>query len=131
MFDSGVDEVELALVGTLDSDLGRRRQARHAFQQPRQRPSREHDVNESARRIEAIVVAVVLIAEKHVAAHLTGDARSRFTHLLLNQRVPRLPHDRLPTSLTNGVLQHLRALHIENDLLLRLSGQRVESVDQQ
>src|SRR5262249_54268679 len=68
---------------------------------------------------QRIIVAVEAFGEEHVARHLTGNRSMHLLHLLFDQRVPGLPHDRHATRGADGHRERLRRLHVEDDRLAR------------
>jgi hypothetical protein len=84
-----------------------------------------------ARRQDAVVHAVPVLAEEQVPRHLAAQQDLVFPHLALEMRVPRLPHDGLPAVCADVVHEHLGALHVEHHLGARMTAQEVAGQERQ
>src|SRR5690242_5673371 len=118
MLDGLVDQPELPLLGNLDANLGCRDEIWHVREELPHCLSRIGENAQQPRRaVERVVVAVKALAEEHVSRHLASDGRVRLFHLVLDERVTRLPHDRFAAGTLDGIRERLRALHVEDDWL--------------
>ena len=122
VLDRPVDDTELALFRYLDANLRRGHEIRDIAEQLAHRLSRiGEDAQQARGAVQRVVVAVETLAKEHVARHLTGDRRMRLLHLVLDEGMSGLPHDRLATGAFNGIGERLRRLHVEDDRLARAS----------
>src|SRR5581483_10504313 len=102
--------------GELDVQLRRVhgvRQAREDFR--RGALIARQQLEQPRRRVESVVEPVPALLEEDVPAHLARHERAGFFQLRLDQRVSRLPHDRLAAGRANRLLELARALHVVND----------------
>src|SRR2546428_773903 len=74
---------------------------------------------------DAVVHAVVVLGEEHVATDLAAEEDPLLAHLALEVRVPRLPHHGHATVRPDVVDQRLRGLHVEDVLGARVALQEV------
>src|SRR2546423_12413908 len=118
MRDCLVDEAELALFGNCDANFWRRHEVWHIGQQlPNGFARVGEDTQQTRGAIQGVVVAVEAFTEEHMTRHFASDRGVRFLHLVLDEGVPRLPHNRFAASALNRVGECLGALDVEYDRL--------------
>ena len=83
------------------------------------------DLDDLARGQDAVVDAVVVLGEEHVAAHLAAEQDVIVAHLALQVRVAGLPHDGHAAVLPDVVDERLRGLHVEDDLGAGMPGEQI------
>src|SRR5438093_320098 len=121
-----VDHPELLTVGARRLELRRGPQVGDRLEEPGEwlgRP-RGH-LDDLARGEDAVIDAVVVLGEEHVAADLASEQDVVVAHLPLEMRVARLPHDGHAAMLADVVDQRLRGLHVEHDLGARMAREQV------
>src|SRR6266699_3563163 len=112
------DNAELLVVGTVNPDFRGRNEAGNVSQQiPHAFPRIGHDAKQPRRSVERVVESIKSLGEEHVPGHLARNRRSGLVHLLLDERVSRLPHDGDSACVLDGFRQCLGCLHVENDYL--------------
>src|SRR5688500_1312985 len=126
-----LDDSELDVVGTVDTNLRCRYETWNIGHHLAHCLSGVgNDPQHPRGSVHRIVEAIPSLGEEHVPRHLTSDRRMRLVHLFLNERVPRLPHERLATGFLDLLGKRLRALHIEDyRLTFPCSREHVTSVD--
>src|SRR5258708_5937582 len=111
-----LDESELQLFRNLDPDLGGRDVVGHVGERLLDRLLAGcENAQQPSGAIERVVVPIETLADKHVARHLALDGGVRLFHLILDERMSRLPHDGLAARFLDRLGQRLRALHVEYD----------------
>src|SRR5277367_3473348 len=110
------DHFEFAIVGAIDANLGRE-VTRRQIGQDRAEPTSllAEDFQKAERGVNAVIEAEVAVGEKHVPAHLACKRRMLLLQLALDQRVPRLPHDRAAAVARYVVVHPLRAFHLADE----------------
>src|SRR5690606_33344760 len=111
------DHAELALLGDLDVDLrggdvageGAEHLFGGAFVEA-------EDFQQAGGAVDAVIEAEPALLEEDVAAHLAGQQCAGFLHLLLDQRVPGLPHHRPAAVAADQRGQAAGALDVEDDV---------------
>ena len=125
-----VDHRELALVRAVEADLRRVDQRRHAVAPLGERGvAAGQDAEQADRDVERVVVAVEAVGVEDVAGHLAGERRAALGHLGLDQRMPGLPHDRLPAEARDLVEQRLARLDVGDDRRARMARQHLGRED--
>src|SRR3954469_5187021 len=124
------DDAEFLVVRTIDANLRRRDEARDIAEEIAYALARIGDDPEQTRRaVKRIVEAVEAFREKHVARHFATDGCVRLMHLLLDERVTRLPHHGYAAGLLHRFGQRLGRFDIEYDRLAPARpGQRITRV---
>ena len=104
---------------------------RQIGEEARQRPALRGDIGQQPRGGEqGIVEAEPVAAEKDVTAHLARERRAGLLHLLLDQRVARLPHQGHEAGALQHLRQHLGALDVEDDRLAGAEAPRQIAAEQ-
>src|SRR5512134_4095523 len=75
---------------------------------------RRHDLEQPGRGEERVVEPKIVPAEEHVPAHLAGEWGPQLPHFGLDERMARLPHDRLRTGRFQGLREEFRAFDVED-----------------
>src|SRR4051812_7417724 len=116
LLSSALDGGELLVVGKVLADLGRAEGARHVREKLREGNALARDqLEKPGGGIDAVVEAVVAMAEEEMPAHLAGEERALLFHLGLDERMARLPHDGAAAAALDVVVEGLRALHLADD----------------
>src|SRR5512146_705417 len=90
-----LDDPEFPVVRAIHADLGRGDDRGQIGEQRAQRPVRTgQDLEEPGGCVDRVVVTKIPVREEDVAAHLPRYLGQLLLHLLLDERMPGLPHDR-------------------------------------
>src|SRR5512138_3096101 len=109
-------DLELLVLGAVDAELrGRARPGDVGEQRGERRVGAGEELEQAARRVDAVVEAEPAVPEEDVAAHLAREDGLLLLHLRLDEAVPRLPHDRAAAALRDVVVEREGALHLADD----------------
>src|SRR6266550_2843879 len=127
------DNPELLVVGTVHPDFRGGNEPGNVSQQvPHTFPRIGDDAKQPRRSVKRVIESIKSLGEEHVPGHLARNRRVGLVHLLLDERVARLPHDGDSACLLDGFRQCLGCLHVENDCLaLPRARQHVARIDDQ